>query len=116
MNKDKLIIEFLGYKLVKCNNGMAWEIPYKRQRLEEMKPIQGRLYREGDSYGFDTDWNLLMYLVDRIRSSAEIVEIKLREYATIIMNGEEFTCHCEDTDDITMVYNSCIKYIEWYNG
>ena len=73
---NKLIAEFMGYKLAKCNNGLAWESPYKKS-VEDTFELHGRLWRENDSYyKFHTSWDWLMPVIENIESLGYEVQIR----------------------------------------
>lgn len=70
LKKNRLITEFLGYKLAKCNNGFAWESPFQRSK-DDYLGLHGRLYvelKEESPYSqchseylkFHTSWEWLM--------------------------------------------------------
>ena len=62
---NKLIAEFMGYKLAKLYIGLAWESPYKNS-VEDTFELHGRLWRENDSYyKFHTSWDWLMPVVEQ---------------------------------------------------
>ena len=66
MENNKLIAEFMGYKLAKLYIGLAWESPYKNS-VEDTFELHGRLWRENDSYyKFHTSWDWLMPVVMKI--------------------------------------------------
>ena len=70
LKKNRLITEFLGYKLAKCNNGFAWESPFQKAK-DDYLGLHGRLYvelKEESPYSqchseylkFHTSWEWLM--------------------------------------------------------
>ncbi len=66
MKDNKLIAEFMGYKLTKCNRGQAWERPTLSSIHDNYK-LHGRLWVENDSYyKWDTSWDWLMPVVQKI--------------------------------------------------
>jgi len=76
---NKLIAEFMGYKLAKCNNGLAWESPYKKS-VEDTFELHGRLWRENDSYyKFHTSWDWLMPVISKITKDERYIENEYRE-------------------------------------
>lgn len=75
-DENKLIAEFMGYKLGRCNRGMAWESPFKKA-VEDIFKIHGRLWSDTDTfYKWDTDWNWLMPVVEKIEDQGFNVNIK----------------------------------------
>jgi len=65
-SSNKLIAEFMGYKLAELYIGLAWESPYKKS-VEDTFELHGRLWRENDSYyKFHTSWDWLMPVLKKI--------------------------------------------------
>ena len=70
MEDNKLIAEFMGYKLTKCSRGQAWERPTLSSIHDNYK-LHGRLWVENDSYyKWDTSWDWLMPVVEKIEEIA----------------------------------------------
>ena len=66
MKNNKLIAEFMGYKLTKCNRGQAWERPTLSSIHDDYK-LHGRLWVENDSYyKWGTSWDWLMPVLKKI--------------------------------------------------
>lgn len=67
------------------------------------------------TYKFDTDWNWLMEVVEKIESKGFNFEIK-RNWARISRKGENIVLRWEeDRNKIDAVYNACVEFIKWYN-
>ena len=100
---NKLIAEFMGYKLAKCNNGLAWESPYKKS-VEDTFELHGRLWRENDSYyKFHTSWDWLMPVVQKCRQ-----ENQLEYFDRVYYALEE----C----DINITYKAVVEFIKNQNN
>ena len=70
MNDNKLIAEFMGYKLAKCNRGQAWKRPTLSSIHDNYK-LHGRLWREKDSYyKWDTSWDWLKPVIATIKDNS----------------------------------------------
>ena len=64
---NKLIAEFMGYKLMSCNRGKAWDIGKSIPSKDHLFPIQGVLHT-GNELAFHKSWDWLMPVVDKIES------------------------------------------------
>ena len=60
--KDKIIIDYLGYELKPCNSGKAWDCC--RKKLPLRNKLQGKLYQEYAWHSPFTDWNGAMSIVE----------------------------------------------------
>lgn len=130
---NKLMTEFLGYKLVPCNNGMAWERPTLSSIHDTFK-LHGRLWRESDKsyYQYHSDWNWLMPVVEKIRGvrsydrgdifptvvilSNSIVQIYSEKYGNKkIHDKTSFSRAFGGNSSIENTYRACLEFIKWYN-
>ena len=101
--KNKLIAEFMGYKLAKCNKGLAWESPYKKS-VEDTFELHGRLWRENDSYyKFHTSWDWLMPVVQKCRQDNRL------EYF-------DFVYYAIEMCDINVTYKAVVEFIKNQNN
>ncbi len=67
--ENKLIAEFMGYKLVKCNDGQAWESPHEKD-IDDIFNLHGRLWRENEFYyKWETSWDWLMPVYFQIQNT-----------------------------------------------
>ncbi len=90
---NNLILEFIGYKLVICNNGLAWESPFERH-VDDVFKIHGMLWRE---------WEWIMPAVRKI-------------YATGISGGITYDLrNALVSADIEAVWEEVVEIIQWYN-
>lgn len=99
---NKLIIEFLGYRLASCRNGQAWVSPHQRA-IDDVYHLHGRLL--SDSYytmKFHSSWDWLMSVVKHFSylGIAGGVTYALRE---ALLAGE-----------IEPAYNEVVKICQWY--
>ncbi len=63
---NKLIAEFIGYRLAPCRNGLAWVSPYVRASDDRLE-LHGRLWQKNDSYyKWHCSWDWIMPIVDII--------------------------------------------------
>jgi hypothetical protein len=62
------------------------------------------------TYKFDTDWNWLMQVVEKIESLGCRVEI-INSTSKI----EPIITHSEYITKIEAVYNACVEFVKWYN-
>ena len=113
MNNNKLIAEFMGYKLARCNNGLAWESPH-RKAIDDVFGIHGRLWREDDTkYCWHTDWNWLMEVVQKIESLGYvfIIEGGKAEFGEMVSKTRCFI----NKNKITSTYTAVVEFIKEYN-
>jgi len=102
MKENKLIAEFMGYKLVSCNHGKAWDIGKCIPSKDHLFPIQGVLHT-GNELKFHTSWDWLMPVVAKCHeenSKAIRLEIGHRN-----MYGA----------NISIVYEAVVEFINQYN-
>jgi len=100
---NKLIAEFMGYKLAKCNNGLAWESPYKKS-VEDTFELHGRLWRENDSYyKFHKSWDWLMPVVRKCRQENRL------DYF-------DFVYYAIEMCDINVTYKAVVEFIKDQNN
>jgi hypothetical protein len=118
VENNRLIAEFLRYKLMPCNNGLAWNSPYQKS-IDDKFNLHGRLfhpigsdyYISGNSYlKFNTDWNWLMGVVEKIESTS-------KEQSVIQWSRNNWTIFDLKLSEakIEAVYDACILFITWYN-
>lgn len=126
---NKLITEFLGYKLARCNNGLAWESPFKY--AVDILKIHGRLYRENEPYHynylrFDISYEWQMFAIAKIESLGFDVQMKshhcrencknkIRYFCLIDKMGSEHFSHSREVSMINATYLAVVDFILWYN-
>ena len=118
---NKIISEFMSYK----TDLIEVEMPEKFRVYLPFNSIEGSfgttLFKLSE-LKFDTDWNWLMEVVEKIESIEEqrfLFQISTRQgfYAEI---RERFSYETKIEDAygetrIEAVYNACIEFIKWYN-
>lgn len=113
IKNGKKIAEFLGYKLARCNNGLAWESPYGKHIDDKLK-LHGRLYYpEGSSYfvsgndclNFKSSYDKLFILIEELEKRHCIIQLSINNDATekinhycFIMNWCDVTKSASNTD------------------
>jgi len=98
-DNNKLIAEFLGYTQPhpRYPKTSYW---YKQDK----EPLTILL--------FDSDWNWLMEVVNKIESLGFVFEIK-KNWARISRKGENIVLRWEDDKNkIDATYNACIEFIK----
>jgi hypothetical protein len=117
---NKLIAEFMGYKLARCNNGLAWDIGKSLPSHKHLFPIQGVLHT-GNELNFHTSWDWLMPVIDKIESLGYCYD---RVDADVFINkqsslgGGNIIPNPMDHNTMTMLektYCVVIEFIKWYN-
>lgn len=64
IDANKLIAEFMGYKLMPCNSGKAWDIGKSIPTKDHLFPIQGVLHT-GKELKFHKSWDWLKPVIDK---------------------------------------------------
>ena len=105
MEQNKLIAEFMGYKLMSCNHGKAWDIGKCIPSKDHLFPIQGVLHT-GNELKFHTSWDWLMPVVSKITRDEQYIGNDYREHLLDIVPYGLI----EDT------YNAVVEFIKWYNN
>jgi hypothetical protein len=95
MKDNKLIAEFMG--LVESS------IPNK---YWTEKSSEGFGIGQLTELKFDTDWNWLMQVVEKIFETADLDN----DYLTDLMNV------LWDVPNKEAVYNACVEFVKWYNN
>lgn len=84
------------------------------ESFPEYVDFNGNFYSSKDLL-FNSDWNWLMEVVEKIESYGFTFEIKKnwarirKKYENIVLRWEE------DKTKIEATYNACIEFIKWYN-
>ena len=103
MENNKLIAEFMGYKLTKCNRGQAWERPTLSSIHDDYK-LHGRLWVENDSYyKWGTSWDWLMPVVQECLTKGE----DEHEWDAIY--------NAVGTIDMEDIYQAVVEFIKTFN-
>jgi len=122
IENNKLIAEFMGFKFhdidgsCYCVNGDKYIKPKSLIRLDK-----------GEKLEYDTSWDWLMPVVEKIESLPEVDEFMIKYdsvYKTIevqilpsFKDSFERICNFMPLEEpkIATVYNTCIEFIKWYN-
>ena len=96
---NKLIAEFMGYKKSIAN---TW--------------FKGNKIVQTTSFKYDSDWNWLMEVVEKIESKCSNLgfEISAR-FVHIRVDNEWIISSGVKSNRIEAVYNACIEFIKWNN-
>jgi hypothetical protein len=103
---NKLIAEFLGYT-----------------QPHPDYPGATYWYKKDESpltlLSFDSDWNWLMKVVEKIESLNYNFNLTSKE-ATVLMNHsaiyQTLIHRIDGNNKKEAVYNTCVEFIKWYNG
>jgi hypothetical protein len=125
-NKNELIAKFMGYEFVDGNFKVPHSNKTNNSNLSEWCPT----YLDGDDvFGnggyllarsnllFNSDWNWLMEVVEKIESLGIDVHINTCVCRIVDVGEDRFEdieCFVNDNKK-QAVYNACIKFIQWYN-
>jgi hypothetical protein len=102
-DNNKLLAEFLGYTQPHPDypHTTYW---YKKDEA----PLT--------MLSFDTDWNWLMSVVEKIEDLGNDVSITTNYIQIAFDEGEQFIV-AEDTKiKIDTLYNACVEFVKWYNS
>jgi hypothetical protein len=104
------MLEFMGYALKPCNNGLAWESPFKTSK-EDIFNAHGRLYVATAKDVYFDSWDFLAAIIQKI---SVIVEEKM---SLIDKNKYEylefsFSLFTRSKESIT---KTIIEFIKSYN-
>lgn len=109
---NKLIAEFMGFKLQNNPNERFYE-----NYFTQANGVWGNRI---EILHFDSDWNWLMQVVEKIESLGYSTELKfiagLGNTMFFISGGAEVPLNRRIfKTKIEAVYNACVTFIEWYN-
>lgn len=127
ISQNRLIEKFMGWELV-CLNPNEEDKIYQFQRTEHGKVVEVNI--GGDSWswdkdgviGFDSSWNLLMPVVEKIETCGVIVEMSicLASHCRITKGSFkkpiETIANIESDKLFTAIYLAVINFIKWYNN
>ena len=102
---NKLIAEFMGYALKRCNNGKAWDIGKSIPSSEHLFPIQGVLHT-GRELKFNTSWDWLMPVVQIVKERQMFGSQHLIDKIDNVMAVDL---------EIDSLYDAVVQFIQWYN-
>jgi hypothetical protein len=108
-NNNKLIAEFMGINHLDDDKYI--------NNLKEMK-AEGLYFEQGymtSELKFDTDWNWLMPVVERIELDMGF-DVYIHYNNCTITDGENaFENEAEPNQKIYATYQSVVEFIKWYN-
>ena len=108
---NKIIAEFMGVKESQYKN--EYEMYSVIECIEDGE--NEKHFFKPDEMLFNSDWNWLMEVVEKIESIGFTFETK-KNWARITRKGENIILRWEeDKTKIEAVYNACIEFIKWYN-
>ena len=111
--KRILLTKFMGYKIVPCNSGFAWDLGESLPESKHPIPgIQGRLIDQECSYlKYDTSMDALWPVLVKIKSvnTAKIIGIDFFNDWQSVINEKLITVN------IAAIFSIVVEFIEWYN-
>jgi len=105
MEDNKLIAEFIGGW--KERNYFVIETPF-------FKSLGGCIFAPSE-LKFDSDWNWLMEVVEKIQNVDKNNYIKIDTYHTFISVLNKKQIERRDGNKLLSTYNACVEFIKWYN-
>ena len=120
MENNKLIAEFMGLK-PKMESPDVYvfnDMPYFSVRENNPEDVMNAIVKYSK---YDSDWNWLMEVVEKIESLNFVVQIHLnscfiKESEHFINNKAIWRGKNHAKTKIEAVYNACIEFIKWYNS
>jgi hypothetical protein len=109
---NKLIVQFMELKPTKVNENF-YSLAKNHVHITGKNPeivISG--FSECAKY--NSDWNWLMEVVEKIESLGAGIEI-YNNYCKIIYN-DEIIYEIEENSKKESVYNASVEFIKWHNG
>ncbi len=110
IKNNKLLAEFMGFKLQQ-NPNERWFGQYFTNPNDVWANRIEFLH-------FDTDWNWLMAVVEKIENYNEFTNVLFAPQGcaidVYIENGFAFSNDCNTK--IEAVYNACVAFVQWYNS
>lgn len=110
LENNKLIAEFMGFKLQ--NN------PNERFYKNYFTQANGVWGNRIEILHFDSDWNWLMEVVEKIESSGYLVKMAGKIVIIDNKSNNKDYISFESSQEVTKieaVYKACVTFIEWYN-
>jgi hypothetical protein len=108
---NKLIAEFMGILNIDDTKYI--------ETLKEMKS-NGLYFEQGymtSELKYDTDWNWLMPVVEKIEELGYDFDINKRENDNnVFIRGSQYSKTTSNKTKIEAVYNACVEFIKWYNN
>ena len=101
--KNKIIAEFMGY-IKNTPSKDFFQHPTEKNRYDRIEFLS-----------YDSDWNWLMEVVEKIESLGYRIEI-VKHIGRIYLSNKETIIISENTPKIEAVYIACVEFIKWYNN
>jgi hypothetical protein len=104
---NKLIAEFMGLQTITFDKTM-YLLKWKNNLVQP---------KDDTIFKFDSDWNWLMEVVEKIEDLSYSLEINKQEendYQCIIVK-KDIIVQTFSSKKIEAVYNACLEFIKWYN-
>ena len=110
LENNRLIAEFMNYNLEIVNNEVYFTHDDMLESLSD------------EELHFDTDWDWLMTVVDKIENYNEFTSVLFYPNSCTIIKSREFPADdnyfeisIDSFTKIEAVYNACVEFIKWYN-
>jgi hypothetical protein len=110
LENNRLIAEFMNYNLEIVNNEVYFTHDDMLESLSD------------EELHFDTDWDWLMTVVDKIENYNEFTSVLFYPNSCTIIKSREFPADdnyfeisIDSFTKIDAVYNACVEFIKWYN-
>ena len=104
---NKIIAEFMEYKKNTPSKDF-FQHPTEKNRYDRIEFLS-----------YNSDWNWLMEVVEKIESilpDDSIITIEYKNCFIPVLDDEEpFTIEGGGKTKIEAVYNACLEFIKWYN-
>ena len=112
---NKLLAEFMGVfdKILSTQNIHSWsDAPFYYTTENSKEKVIENI---SNYVKYDTDWNWLMEVVEKIEDLGNDVSITTNYIQIAFDEGEQFIV-AEDTKiKIDTLYNACVEFVQWYN-
>lgn len=117
IENNKIIAEFLDWEFDDLSE--TFETPFlKLVEPQAFGDEQFSSKLQDFELEFNSDWNWLMVVVEKIESLGYKIDISKWEnsqYCGIYLNGKKIAGN-ETNTKIEAVYNACVEFIKWYNN
>jgi hypothetical protein len=102
---NKLLAEFMGFQQTNIGWYDAEEVLLRAERDNTF-----------DNLKFDTDWNWLMQVVEKIESLNFAIKIVVNEALIFCEDWESLDyIYAREKTKIEATYNACVEFVKWYN-
>lgn len=109
-DSNKLITEFMGYKLARCSNGKAWESPFQKA-VDDVFKIHGRLFHPVTSPYYNTSNSYLKF-----NESLDWLKHVINKVARTDVGhyGEPYSS-VSIYSPINEMFEATVNFIKWFN-